>query len=212
MQGLGVHRFRIQKFWQRRLKEIVLKIAAWSLGLVPILWLFYQFGVLGSGPNPVTDVLHLTGLWGLGFLLGSLAVRPLVQIGKFRALQPWKKILGLLGFFYGLLHSLIYMALDQGWDWAELADDFTKRAHIRFGMMALLLLIPLAITSNVRSQRLLGRKWKTLHRLVFPATLLLGLHYMLARKTGFAEAAWALAIAWLLIILRWKPLIYKIHR
>jgi DMSO/TMAO reductase YedYZ heme-binding membrane subunit len=73
----------------------------WSLGLLPILWLTYIFTVKGSGPNPVTDVLHLTGLWGMGFLLGSLAVRPLVQIGKLRAFQPWKKILGLLGFFYG---------------------------------------------------------------------------------------------------------------
>lgn len=189
-----------------------MKVFAWSFGLIPILWLVYQFGVHGSGPNPVTDVLHLTGLWGMGFLLASLAVRPLVQIGKLRALQPWKKILGLLGFFYGLTHSLIYMALDQGWDWAELADDFTKRVHIRFGMIALALLIPLAITSNVRSQRSLGKKWKAIHRLVFPAALLIGLHYMLARKTGFAEASWALAIAGALILLRWKPLIRMMQR
>ncbi len=189
-----------------------MKILAWSLGLIPILWISYQFGVHGSGPNPVAEVLHLTGLWGLGFLFASLAVRPLVQIGKFRALQPWKKILGLLGFFYGLTHSLIYMALDQGWDFAELADDFTKRVHIRFGMIALALLIPLAITSNMRSQRALGKKWKTLHQLVFPAALLIGLHYMLARKTGFAEASWALALAGVLIILRWKPLIHLIQR
>jgi sulfoxide reductase heme-binding subunit YedZ len=184
----------------------------WSLGLLPILWLTYVFTVKGSGPNPVTDVLHLTGLWGMGFLLGSLAVRPLVQIGKLRALQPWKKILGLLGFFYGLVHALIYMALDQGWDWGELADDFTKRVHIRFGMIALALLIPLAITSNLRSQRALGKKWKMLHRLVFPATLLIGLHYMLARKTGYAEASWAVAIAGVLIVLRWKPLIQRVQR
>lgn len=184
----------------------------WSLGLLPILWLTYVFTVKGSGPNPVTDVLHLTGLWGMGFLLGSLAVRPLVQIGKLRALQPWKKILGLLGFFYGLVHALIYMALDQGWDWGELMDDFTKRVHIRFGMIALVLLIPLAITSNLRSQRALGKKWKMLHRLVFPATLLIGLHYMLARKTGYAEASWAVAIAGVLIVLRWKPLIQRVQR
>jgi sulfoxide reductase heme-binding subunit YedZ len=184
----------------------------WSLGLLPILWLTYVFTVKGSGPNPVTDVLHLTGLWGMGFLLGSLAVRPLVQIGKQRTFQPWKKILGLLGFFYGLVHALIYMALDQGWDWGELADDFTKRVHIRFGMIALALLIPLAITSNLRSQRALGKKWKMLHRLVFPATLLIGLHYMLARKTGYAEASWAVAIAGVLIVLRWKPLIQRVQR
>ncbi|HYX36950.1 MAG TPA: ferric reductase-like transmembrane domain-containing protein [Oligoflexus sp.] len=184
----------------------------WSLGLLPILWLGYVFTVEGSGPNPVTEVLHLTGLWGLCFLLGSLAVRPLVQIGKLRALQPWKKILGLLGFFYGAIHSLIYMALDQGWDWAELIDDFTKRVHIRFGMIALILLLPLALTSNLGSQKALGRKWKTLHRLVFPVGVLIGLHYMLARKTGFDRASWALAIVVLLILLRWKPLILRLQK
>jgi sulfoxide reductase heme-binding subunit YedZ len=181
----------------------------WSLGLLPILWLIYVFTVKGSGPNPVTDVLHLTGLWGMGFLLGSLGVRPLVQIGKLRMLQPWKKILGLLGFFYGLVHALIYMALDQAWDWGELADDFTKRVHIRFGMIALVLLVPLALTSSLWAQRKLGRKWKVLHRFVFPAVLLIGLHYMLARKAGYAEASWALLIAVFLIGLRWKPLAQK---
>jgi sulfoxide reductase heme-binding subunit YedZ len=184
----------------------------WSLGLLPILWLTYDFTVHGSGPNPVTEVLHLTGLWGMGFLLGSLAVRPLVQIGKLRALQSWKKILGLLGFFYGLVHALIYMALDQGWDFGELADDFAKRVHIRFGMIALLLLIPLALTSNLWSQRKLGRNWKQLHRLVFPAVLLIGLHYMLARKAGYAEASWALVVAGVLIVLRWKPLLSRLPR
>jgi sulfoxide reductase heme-binding subunit YedZ len=184
----------------------------WSLGLLPILWLTYVFTVKGSGPNPVTDVLHLTGLWGMGFLLGSLAVRPLVQIGKFRALQSWKKSLGVLGFFYGLIHSLIYMALDQGWDWGELADDFTKRVHIRFGMIALVLLIPLALTSSLWAQRKLGRKWKTLHQLVFPAVLLIGLHYMLARKTGYVEASWALGLAALFIVLRWKPVAQKAQK
>lgn len=184
----------------------------WSLGLLPILWLTYVFTVVGGGPNPVTDVLHLTGLWGMGFLLGSLGVRPLVQIGKFRAFQPWKKILGLLGFFYGLIHSLIYMALDQGWDWGELADDFTKRVHIRFGMIALVLLIPLALTSSLWAQKKLGRKWKTLHQLVFPAVLLIGLHYMLARKAGYAEASWALLITAILIVLRWKPLAQRAQK
>jgi sulfoxide reductase heme-binding subunit YedZ len=184
----------------------------WSLGLLPILWLIYVFSVHGSGPNPVTDVLHLTGLWGMGFLLGSLAVRPLVQLGKFRALHAWKKILGLLGFFYGTIHALIYMALDQGWDWGELADDFTKRIHIRFGMIALALLIPLALTSNLWSQRKLGRKWKTLHVLVFPAVTLVGLHYMLARKTAYAEASWALVITGFLILLRWKPLVLRLQK
>jgi sulfoxide reductase heme-binding subunit YedZ len=183
----------------------------WSLGLLPVLWLTYVFTVKGSGPNPVSDVLHLTGLWGMGFLLGSLGVRPLVQIGRFRAFQPWKKILGLLGFFYGLIHSLIYMALDQGWDWGELADDFTKRVHIRFGMIALVLLIPLALTSSLWAQKKLGRKWKALHQLVFPSVLLIGLHYMLARKTGYGEASWALALAAILIVLRWKPLVQKVQ-
>ena len=80
----------------------------WALGLLPLLWL------RTDGPNPVTDALHLSGLWALGFMLGSLGVRPLVQIARWRRLQSWKKILGLLGFIYGSIHSLIYIALDQG--------------------------------------------------------------------------------------------------
>jgi sulfoxide reductase heme-binding subunit YedZ len=110
------------------------------------------------------------------------------------------------------VHALIYMALDQGWDFGELADDFAKRVHIRFGMIALLLLIPLALTSNLWSQRKLGRNWKQLHRLVFPAVLLIGLHYMLARKAGYAEASWALVVAGVLIVLRWKPLLSRLPR
>ena len=79
-------------------------------------------------------------------------------------------------------------------------------------MIALLLLIPLALTSSLWAQKKLGRKWRTLHQLVFPGVLLIGLHYMLARKAGYGEASWALALAAILIVFRWKPLVQKTQK
>ena len=96
-------------------------------------------------------------------------------------------MLGLSAFFYALLHALTYVALDQGFMWSSLYIDVTQRPYITLGALALLIMIPLAITSTKASQRRLGRIWKKLHRLIYLIASLGVLHFFLQAKIDVAE-------------------------
>ncbi|RUV29767.1 sulfoxide reductase heme-binding subunit YedZ, partial [Mesorhizobium sp. M1A.T.Ca.IN.004.03.1.1] len=77
----------------------------------------------------------------------------------------YRRALGLLTFYYALMHFTVYMVLDQAMDIAAVINDVLKRPFIMFGMAGLAMLIPLALTSNNFSIRRLGKNWIWLHRL-----------------------------------------------
>jgi sulfoxide reductase heme-binding subunit YedZ len=111
-------------------------------------------------------------------------------------------MLGLYAFFYVLMHFLTWLILDQGLYWSGILEDIGKRPFITIGFAALLLLIPLAVTSTNAMMRRLGKRWKTLHRLVYLIALLGVWHYYWQVKKDVTEPLIYLTIV--LVLLGWR--------
>lgn len=147
------------------------------------------FGVerFGLGANPIEYLLHSLGLWALRFLVLTLAVTPLRDITGKVWLLHFRRMLGLFAFFYVLLHFLTWLILDQDLYFAGILVDITERPFITIGFLAFVLLIPLAITSTNGMMRRLGRRWKQLHRLIYPIAILGVWHFYWLVKADVRE-------------------------
>jgi sulfoxide reductase heme-binding subunit YedZ len=168
-----------------------LKVVVFGLCLLPLLILALQtFGVggLSLGANPIEELIHSLGKWGLKLLLITLAVTPLRKLTGWNWLVRLRRMLGLFAFFYVALHFLVYAGLDQRFELAAVIEDIAKRPYITVGMTALLLLIPLAVTSTNGMMRRLGKNWQKLHRLVYVIAILGVWHFYWQVKLDTLEA------------------------
>jgi len=146
------------------------KPAVFLLCLLPLIWLLlraFEVGAFGLGANPIEELLHELGRWGLKFLLLTLLITPLRRWTGWNWLLRFRRMLGLFAFFYILLHFLTYAVLDQGLEFALIIEDVIERPYITLGMAGLLMLLPLAVTSTKGMMRRLGKRWQKLHRLVY---------------------------------------------
>lgn len=162
-------------------------------------------GVAGYtlGPNPIREMLHVTGKTALNLLMITLVITPLRQLsGQGEWIRP-RRILGLWAFTYALLHGLIYALLELELDFSELGREIARRPFILVGTLAWLALLPLALTSTDGWMRRLGRRWQRLHRLVYPATALVIWHYAWQVKLDLLEPLlYALGLGLLLVLRR----------
>ncbi|MEZ5345385.1 MAG: protein-methionine-sulfoxide reductase heme-binding subunit MsrQ [Pyrinomonadaceae bacterium] len=152
--------------------------------LVPLAVLVWDayFGRLGA--NPAEYFLRTTGVLTLVFLILTLAITPLRKIFGFNQLIKFRRMIGLYAFFYGCVHFVTYSIFDKNLDLRVIAADVWKRPFIAVGMTALVLMIPLAVTStNGMIKRLGGKKWQKLHRLIYPIAILGVTHYYLIQKS-----------------------------
>lgn len=154
------------------------------------------------GADPVKFILHDTGLWALRFLLLTLAMTPLRALSGRTEFIKIRRQLGLWSFFYASLHLLVYAGLDLGLDFAHLWEDIVKRPYITVGFLAWLILLPLAITSNQKMMKKLGRKWKTLHKSIYLIAVLACLHFLWLVKKDLTEPLIYSSIAFVLLIFR----------
>jgi sulfoxide reductase heme-binding subunit YedZ len=157
-------------------------------GVVPGAWILGRAALGALGANPIAEALNELGLLALVFLILSLLSTPLRTLTGW----PWpiriRRALGLLAFFYALAHFLCYAAIDQGFALFAIIDDVLKRPFIMVGMAALLLLVPLAITSTAGwTKRLGAKRWKRLHRLAYLAAILAVVHFILRVKKDVSE-------------------------
>ncbi len=162
------------------------------LCLAPLAWLAGAVWANALGPNPAEALIRRSGDWTLRFLCLTLAVTPLRTWLHQPALLRFRRMLGLFTFFYASVHFLCYSFFDMGWVWADIVRDVAKRPFILVGTSALLLMVPLALTSFNRAIKALGAvRWQRLHRLVYATALLGLLHFfwMRAGKHDFAEVA-----------------------
>jgi sulfoxide reductase heme-binding subunit YedZ len=127
------------------------------------------------------------GKWGLRLILITLAITPLRAWLNASWLIGLRRMLGLFAFAYVLLHFLTWLILDQGLYWSGVLEDIAKRPFITIGFIALLLLIPLAVTSTNGMMRRLGKRWKSLHRLIYPISVLAVWHYYWQVKADVRE-------------------------
>ena len=164
---------------------------------IPLAGLIWQATQAKLGANPIEAVIHSTGLWALRFLLLTLTATPLQLLFKWNWPMQLRRMLGLFAFFYACLHLSAYIYLDQYFAWADIIEDIFKRPYITLGMAAWILLIPLAITSTHKMmQRLGGKRWLLLHKLVYPIATIAILHYALLIKAG-----WSLVAPYILVFI-----------
>ncbi|MDE2306061.1 MAG: sulfoxide reductase heme-binding subunit YedZ [Gammaproteobacteria bacterium] len=124
------------------------------------------------GADPVAALLHGAGRWGLNFLMITLCMTPLRVLSGSSLPLRFRRMFGLFSFFYLVMHLLIYVVLDQSRDLHAVLEDVLKRPYITIGMLALAMMVPLAATSTQGAMRRLGRRWTTLHRLIYPIAVL----------------------------------------
>lgn len=161
-------------------------------GLRPVLWLLVvlpapllvaQLLLDQLGANPIEALEHATGGWALRFLIASLAVTPLLRLTGWGWLVRERRFLGLAAFAWTVIHLSVYTVVDWFFDWSEIWKDIRKHLYITLGMLAFVLLVPLALTSTQGAiRRLGGGRWRSLHRLVYIAVLAGCLHYLWAVK------------------------------
>jgi sulfoxide reductase heme-binding subunit YedZ len=154
------------------------KVFVFALCLVPFLLLVRDWRNDALGPNPVEKITHTTGDWTIYLLLITLGVTPLRRLFNVPSLIRFRRMLGLYAFFYGCLHLMTYVWLDQSFDWPALWKDVYKRPFVTAGFAAWLLMVPLALTSTAWSIRKLGgKRWQRLHRLIYFSALGGVIHY-----------------------------------
>lgn len=184
-----------------------LKPLVWLLCLVPAAWLLTR-GVLGDlGANPAETLIHETGIWALRWLWLTLAITPLRDLTGLSPLLRYRRALGVATFGYAVLHFLSYAWLDKGFMLDEIVRDVIKRNFILVGMLALLLMTPLALTSFNRAIKALGgKRWQQLHKLIYAVALLALLHFYWKKsvKNDLSEVlVYAVLLA---VLLGWRAI------
>lgn len=154
------------------------------------------------GSNPIEAIERSTGFWALFILLLCLSLTPIRLITKASWPIQFKRLIGLMSFFYAFVHVIIYIWLDHWFDWNEIADDIVKHQYLVVGFFAFILLIPLAMTSTNKMMSILGKRWKSLHRLVYLIALLGLLHFLWLVKKDMTEPLTYLFIFAILMSIR----------
>jgi sulfoxide reductase heme-binding subunit YedZ len=159
------------------------KFLVYLVGFIPALW-WLELGLSDRlGADPLRALEHALGLWALRFLIASLTITPLRQLAGINLIR-YRRALGLLAFYYAILHLSTYLVLDQGLDLDAILADILKRLYITIGMSCFVILVPLAVTSNNAAVRRLGGKaWARLHRFVYLAAILAVLHFLMSVKS-----------------------------
>jgi sulfoxide reductase heme-binding subunit YedZ len=167
----------LQAPWRdRRGRFSVLKAVTFALLLMPGVWLAWLTATGGLTPRPFGFLIYNTGAWAMWFLLISLAVTPARHILNWRELITVRRMIGLAGFAYTLLHVVIYFALDRN-TWAFFVRDL-ERPTILIAIASTLGLLALAVTSFDAAVRRLGsRTWNWIHNLTYPAIGLAAVHF-----------------------------------
>jgi methionine sulfoxide reductase heme-binding subunit len=183
----------------------VYKPLVFVAALAPLVWLTCgAFGWFGAslGADPVKELEHECGKTALNFLLLTLAVTPVRNILGLPQLLRLRRMLGLFAFFYAVIHFTIYVVLDLELNWSTLGADIAKRPYITIGFTALMLLVPLAATSTNGMMRRLGRRWTSLHRLVYVIAILGVWHFYWQVKRDVREPLLYAGILALLLLYR----------
>jgi methionine sulfoxide reductase heme-binding subunit len=179
-------------------------------GLAPLAWMIcgaLQLFGASLGADPVKKLEHECGKTALNFLLLTLSVTPVRTLTRLPQLLRLRRMLGLFAFFYAVVHFTVYLVLDLELNLPLVGADIVKRPYITVGFTALLLLVPLALTSTNGMMRRLGRRWQSLHRLIYVIAALAVWHFYWQVKRDVREPLLYLGILALLLgyrLVRWR--------
>ena len=159
------------------------KLLVLVCGAVPLLLLVWDQAHNRLGANPQNFIILTTGMMTLIFLTLTMAVTPVRKVFGLNWVIQLRRMLGLYAFFYGCLHFLFFYSLDRAFSLSSTLHEIVARKYIWFGITALLVMAPLAITStNTMIKRLGGKRWRALHRLAYVAAVAGVIHYYMQVK------------------------------
>lgn len=184
----------------------VLKPIVFVACLLPVIVLGWSFYTGALGANPIETITRDSGEWTLRLLLITLLMTPLKRFIGWAWPIRVRRMLGLFAFFYACLHLMTYLWLDQFFDWPEIWLDILDRPFITVGMLAFVLLLPLAVTSNRYAVKKLARNWKKLHRLAYVIPVLGVLHFWWLVKADILEPAIYAVLLAILLALRLRSI------
>ena len=157
------------------------------LGLMPFCLLVWDSVTGGLSVNPVEDITHRTGDWALRFILVALAVTPFRWISGWNSIIRYRRMVGLLAFFYASLHFSTYIVFDHFFDVSSIFEDVAERKYVTAGFVGFVLMLPLAITSTQGWIRRLGKRWSLLHRLIYVVAIAGVVHFLWLVKLENSE-------------------------
>jgi len=203
-----------------RIIRFVLKPLVFLAGLGPAAYLTWAALTNHLSVNPLSDVTNETGVWTLRFVCITLTITPLRRVTGWNAVIRFRRMMGLYAFFYGTLHFSTYIVLDRfaglvdfpdgivSWTTvrnlaASIAGDIYKRPFITVGFTALMLMVPLAVTSTSGMiRRLGGRRWNLLHRLIYLTAIGGVVHYWWLVKADIRRPQIYAAVVGILLTFR----------
>jgi methionine sulfoxide reductase heme-binding subunit len=159
-----------------------LRISVHLLGWLPVVFLIYAFFTKKLTINPIQDLEQILGRIAIYWMVATLAVTPLYTLTGLRDLPGRRRAVGMYAFLYTCLHLLVFFGLDYAFNLAQIWNLVSGKVYLLVGALAVILLIPLAVTSFDYFIQKMGKNWKRLHWLVYPAVIVSILHYALAQK------------------------------
>jgi sulfoxide reductase heme-binding subunit YedZ len=194
------------------MKHSWLRITVHAASLLALVWMVGDFLLNLESYSANRALMLRSGSAGLILLVAAFAVSPLAWWFRQPVLVQPRRALGLYGFLFITIHFLTYVWLDNNFMLDLMLRDLTERQAMSVGVLAFVLLIPLALTSTDGWQRRLGKRWRRLHQLVYLALPLSVLHYFwLDRDIVTWPVIYAGIVAGLLL-LRWPWLRQRFRR
>lgn len=191
---------------RERINALARRVPVWAVWLGygwPAPWLVWQGATGGLGAEPIKALERELGGIALQLMVIGLCLTPLRRYLGVNLLR-FRRAIGLLAFCYVCLHLAVWLFLDVR-DAGLVRADIVKRPYVSVGMLAFALMIPLVLTSNDRSVRRLGARWRLLHRLTYVVAILGAVHFIwLSKGFRIEPLAWLAAIL-LLLLLRLRP-------
>lgn len=187
----------------------ILKVILFILLALPFTWMLYQVVLAPHllGADPAKSLVDQSGLWAIRSILFALAITPLRLLTKQSAWIHFRRMSGLFAFFYAAIHFSVYYVFLLQAEWQRIYEELVHRPYIIVGAIALVLYIPMAITSTTAWKKRLKRNWVKLHQLVYVIGILAVIHMTWLKKVGLYDT-WPYLL--ILIILFLVRIIYKL--
>jgi sulfoxide reductase heme-binding subunit YedZ len=198
----------------RKQKGNMLRYVAHAAAIIPLVVLYYDYYTYNLGVDEINTVLRRTGIWGLVFLLGSLAITPLKTLFGWNILHPIRRPWGLYSFIFITIHFLTLVGWDYGFQIRAVITETGPRPYIIVGFLAYLILLVLTITSYKWAMKRLGKNWSKLHKLVYYAGILAVIHFfwVWSSKNVYTEPVIYGAILGILLLFRYQPIKTKLQK
>lgn len=182
-----------------------LKVVIYLAAFLPFLWLLLSINQGWFSADPAKDIQHFTGRMTLKLLLATLLITPVARYGKQPLLIRVRRLVGLWCFAWGTLHLLSYSFLELGIsNLTLLGSELISRPYLTLGIISWIILLALACTSTMWSQRKLGGKWQTLHNFIYVVAILAPIHYLWSVKILSPQPIIYAVIAAILLAFRYK--------